>query len=106
MNKVIQEAQVALDNLRRQVIGVYKHHPTSKEYFLILKDNNDGSIHCIAITEFGAVHHFLNYPVGTGVVKYFDNGRNMMDLLNEEPLKWRSFIESINYSSSIEETIG
>jgi hypothetical protein len=85
------KAQNELNDLKNQVIGIFK---SSKDApFELIVGKNTNSIDTIHITNFGAIQKSFHIPNHIGKVVFFEGGKNMNDMLNE-PFEWAEFMET------------
>lgn len=88
--KSIQTAQAELNNLKNDVIGIYKDAQTQR-FELILEERED-SLTTINITQFGAIQTNYGFQKMYGEVKMFPDNKNMNDMLNN-PFEWDAFMK-------------
>lgn len=87
----ITTAQQALDSLKNEVIGIYKHRSLGV-FELVLNINKDAeTITTVFISSFGAIQKGYGVQYQQGQLRIFPNGKNMNDMLNN-PFEWSEFI--------------
>ena len=90
----IRKAQQELNNIKNDVIGLYK---ISDCFELVVDfDKDTNTINTINITEFGSLHQNYNIPFKRiGQFFLFPNGKNMNEML-VNPFEWSDFIKSFS----------
>ena len=90
----IRKAQQELNNIKNDVIGLYK---ISDCFELVVDfDKDTSTIDTINITEFGSLHQNYNIPFKRiGQFFLFPNGKNMNEML-VNPFEWSDFIKSFS----------
>lgn len=90
----IRKAQQELNNIKNDVIGLYK---ISDCFELVVDfDKDTNTIDTINITEFGSLHQNYNVPFKKiGQFFLFPNGKNMNEML-VNPFEWSDFIKSFS----------
>ena len=90
----IRKAQQELNNIKNDVIGLYK---ISDCFELVVDfDKDTNTINTINITEFGSLHQNYNIPFKKiGQFFLFPNGKNMNEML-VNPFEWSDFIKSFS----------
>ena len=90
----IRKAQQELNNIKNDVIGLYK---ISDCFELVVDfDKDTSTIDTINITEFGSLHQNYNVPFKRiGQFFLFPNGKNMNEML-VNPFEWSDFIKSFS----------
>ena len=90
----IRKAQQELNNIKNDVIGLYK---ISDCFELVVDfDKDTSTIDTINITEFGSLHQNYNVPFKKiGQFFLFPNGKNMNEML-VNPFEWSDFIKSFS----------
>ena len=90
----IRKAQQELNNIKNDVIGLYKK---SDCFELVVDfDKDTSTIDTINITEFGSLHQNYNIPFKRiGQFFLFPNGKNMNEML-VNPFEWSDFIKSFS----------
>lgn len=90
--KSIQTAQTELNNLKNDVIGVFKNR-NGGSFELVTGVSKDGSsIDTISITSFGAIQQDFSLPVHYGTLHLFPDNKNMNDMLSN-PFEWDAFMK-------------
>lgn len=94
----INIAQQGLNNLKNDVIGIFKPHFRGR-FELIIK-NNENTLDTINITEFGAIQRNIALPKDSGKIMMFEDAltcraKNLNDML-DNPFEFDAFIKSFN----------
>lgn len=92
--KSIQVAQKKLDNLKNDVIGLFKMR-NSDVFELVTNVNENDTIDVIRVTQFGAIQQEFNLPIHYGTLKLFPDNMNMNEMLNF-PFEFNDFINSFS----------
>jgi len=87
--KTTTAIQIALDELRRQVIGIYRN-PNKGAYELVTAVYGDESFDCIHISAFGGVSESYGCLRRGGQLEFFSD--NMFDTLNDV-FAWSEFMK-------------
>lgn len=89
--KSITTAQRELNNLKNDIIGIYK--PNHKDSFeLVLEECAPDKLKVIYISQFGAITTVTGVETGRGILHFFPDNKNMNDMLNN-PFEWDVFIK-------------
>ena len=89
----MQEAKISLERLKNDVIGLVKNQ--NRFDLIIYKWDDLDAIDTVTITQFGIIQENFRFPISYGEVKYFPQGKNMNEML-ENPFEWDSFIKSFS----------
>ena len=84
-----QNLRSSLEAFKRDVIGLVKNND---RFDLIVFKHSEDKIDTITITQFGAIQENYMFPVKYGEVKYFPNGKNMDEML-DNPFEWDAFMK-------------
>lgn len=90
-----QHLRNSLEAFKRDVIGLVKNQD---RFDLIVYKHSDELIDTFTITQFGALQENFQFPTKYGEVKYFPNGKNMDEML-ENPFEFDAFIKSFSLFS-------
>ncbi len=87
----IKKVQQELDNIKNDVIGLFKMR-NSNVFELVIKVKEFATIDVIRITQFGAVQQEFNLPTHYGQLVMFPQGKNMNQML-DNPFEFDSFVK-------------
>lgn len=82
--------QNELNNLKENVIGVFRHNNLGVFELVITKDKD--TIDSIYISSMGSISSTHGMPLHYGKYVEFPNGKNLNEMLNE-PIEWREFMK-------------
>lgn len=91
MRKRLEIAKQGLNDLKNDVIGIFK---VGNKYELIIKCNED-TVDTICITNFGIIQECYNIPKHYGTVILFEDGKKMDEILRN-PFEWVEYIEKFD----------
>lgn len=93
MNNTINKVINSLEELKNNVIGIYKH-PNINVYELIVNINNieEGVIDTVCISNLGGVSECFGLPINNGQYHLFPVGTNMNDML-KDPFVFQDFLK-------------
>jgi hypothetical protein len=79
--------------IKNSVIGIFKSKYLNK--FQLIVDHSDKSqtLSLVSISDFGAVSREYGIPKKYGIVKLFEKGKNMNDMLSD-PFEFQKFMET------------
>lgn len=87
-----QQAQMALDELKHGVIGIYQEEGIN--YLVTDYYEEVESIDCIQITDLGAIHDLHNMPLmHSGQLHFFPDNLSMAEML-DRPYGWVEFMKN------------
>ncbi len=89
-----QQAQMQLDELKHNIIGLFKMK-SSNQFEMLINVNHNLTIDTIRFTQFGIIQEELNLPTHYGTYKVFPNNKNMNEML-DNPFEWNEFVESFS----------
>jgi hypothetical protein len=93
--KPIQKAQQELNNLKNDVIGLFKMRNSNIFELVIDCKETNQTIDVIRITQFAVVQIEYNLPTHFGRLYLFPKGKNMNQML-DNPFEWDAFIKSFS----------
>jgi len=83
----------SLEAFKRDVIGLVKNN--YRFDLIVYKWEDLEAVDTMTITQFGALQLNFRFPCSYGEVKYFPQGKNMEEML-DNPLEFDAFIKSFN----------
>lgn len=93
--KSIRNAQNELNNLKNEVIGVYKHRNIGVFELVLSVDKEKETIKTVFISQFGAIQQGFAIPYQQGILHLFPENKNMNQML-DDPFEWQAFINQFN----------
>jgi hypothetical protein len=94
MRNSIIVARHGVNELRNQIIGVFKH-PDNLYEMVIDWDSEKDKIDLINITCFGAIQETFGYPCILGEFKLFPDNKNINEML-DNPFEWDAFMKQFS----------
>ena len=93
--KIINDIQKNMDNLKKEIIGIYKHSRIGVFELVLSIDYENKTIDTVFISQFGAIQRGYGIPYEQGKLQLFDKGVSMYDLL-AYPSAWAEFINKFH----------
>ena len=91
----IRKAQQELNNIKNDVIGLFKMRNSNVFELVVNHQAVNETIDVIRITQFGVVQLEYNLPIHFGTFKLFPYDKNMNEML-VNPFEWSDFIKSFS----------
>jgi hypothetical protein len=93
--KSIRNAQQELNNLKNDVIGLFKMRNSNVFELVVNHQETNQIIDVIRVTQFAVVQLEYNLPIHFGQLIMFPQGKNMNEMLNN-PFEFDAFIKQFN----------
>jgi hypothetical protein len=93
--KSIRNAQQELNNLKNDVIGLFKMRNSNVFELVVNHQETNQMIDVIRVTQFAVVQLEYNLPIHFGQLIMFPQGKNMNEMLNN-PFEFDAFIKQFN----------
>lgn len=90
--KSISNARQGLNDLKNDVIGIYKHSTLGVFELVISVDKQRETIETCFISQFGAIQRGFSIPYQQGQLKFFPDNKNMNQML-DNPFEFDEFEE-------------
>lgn len=90
-----QQAQQQLDELKKEVIGLFKGRNSNVFELVINCQEANDTIDVIRVTQFAEIQKQFKLATHFGKLQLFPNNKNMYQMLNN-PFEWAEFIEDFN----------
>lgn len=96
MNLAFFNAHKSLNELKKEIIGIFKIVDSDGTFrYELIVDLDDNTVDTLNITQFGAIQQTHGCPRSFGIVKLFPNNQNMCEILLN-PFEFNEFINSFN----------
>lgn len=93
--KSIRTAQNELNNIKNDVIGIFKMKNSNVFELVVNYQKTDETVDVIRITQFGVIQLEYDLPIHFGKLKLFPDRSNMNDMLDNS-FEWEAFIKSFS----------
>jgi hypothetical protein len=93
--KSIRNAQNELNNLKNDVIGLFKMKNSNVFELVVNCQETNQTIDVIRITQFAVIQIEYNLPTHFGRLHLFPKNKNMNQML-DDPFEWQAFINQFN----------
>lgn len=87
-----QQAQIQLDELKNDVIGLFKMRNSNLFELVVNCQETNNTIDVIRITQFGVIQKEFSLPTHYGRLHLFLNNKTMNQML-DNPFKWAEFMK-------------